>query len=321
MTVESKFESVRALIEEHNQAVGEGNPGFVKIDDFLSCLKAIGGTTDERLKRLKYEDIEQCLPDVRPGVKPSILAKEIAGIFREKGDEESSTYVSGKKANRMSPAELVDAFDPEEATSRVAKRLKEISKGEAFIVYESGRVVDKATTKTLLGEIKQGFPARQHVTVAGKPKPVYKIGDLPDNYVDENPLYPKRPLRPDGTCDQTGRSWEGIELTTRQFLRVAIDAGEIKMSIDKAHEVLDMVLSDDKPLEKLRVRFPNSSIKFDELEKRGKLPDLQVAVGDPGKGRGNPRPFDQGAKVVWMHPTPEANYYVNQRPPFGTWNR
>lgn len=317
MTVESKLDSVRALIQEHNDAIGEGNPGFVDTDDCISCLKAISSSDEAQMKRLKYEDIGKCLPDIKPGIKPIALAKSIAHVFRdtlsdkEEDAAETSVFVSSKKAQRMTPRELVVAFDPEEPDSKVGKRLKEMGKKQAFVVYKTGRTVDVDATVQLLMEIKQGFPARDHVTVDGRPKPVHQIGDLPDNYVDENPLYPGRPLRPDGTCDQTGRSWEGISIQVRQFLRVAMKEGDVKVNIEKAHELLDMVLGIDDPMAKLRERYATSSIKFDELEKMSKLPDLQVAIGNSKKGGEESRPFDQGAKVVWHQPNPVANYYVN----------
>lgn len=282
MSIDEKFLSVRALISEHNTAIGgEGKPGFIDVEKFSVNVKMAGGTTEDRLKRMSYEDILKCLPEFEGGIKPIALAKDVASIFRGK-EESKSRPVTNRRASLMTPEELIKAFDPEDPDSSIGKRLRILSKGERFIVFASGRIIDVDTTLKLLDEVKQGFPGREQMKVDGDIKPVYKIGELPDAYADENPLYPGRPLRPDGTCDQTGRSWEGIPLEIRQLVRVAIDVGALKVDIETAHNVIDLALRDDAASQ-LRIRYQKAAIKFGELHKLGNLPKLRV----PMRGRGS----------------------------------
>lgn len=323
--LQDKYDSVRTLLVSHNEALGfdfekpdEKPIGFVDPDGFTTCIKAAGGTSEDRLKKFSYEDILECLPE-HNGVRPKALAKEIAQIFRGKDEDSvpqsgnhSPRPVSAKKADRMSPKELVEHFDPEEPTNPVGKRLTEISRREPFIVYETGRIVDVDTTTKLLLELKSGFPeGRKTVTVGDQIKPVYAIGYLPEHYVDENPIYAGRPLRPDGTCDQLNRSWDGVELEVRQFIRVGIDLSQLSVSRDKAHDYLDWSLKIDS-MTYLRNRYPEVSIEFDRLKKEGNLPALQIELGQPvAVEEGHPaRPFDDGKKVQWVeHLTPEGYKY------------
>ncbi len=315
MTLENKFNAVRTLLEEHNKAVQElspnpgqplgGNPppaGHVDIEYFFASLKAIGATTEDRAKQLRYEDILTCFGGTGSVTLPLLLAKDIAKIFRgnvSTKSESPSRPVSAKKADRMTPKELVEAFDPENADNTVGKRLQSIAKGQSFIVYLEGRLVDVESTYKLLMELKQGYPGRQFYTINEEIKPVYKIGELPDNFAEENPLYPGRPLRPDGTCDQTGRSWEGVPLCVRQLIRVAI--GNNSVSIEKAHDWMDLAVQSDA-MKMIRTRHHKASIEFDRLEKTGDLPTLKVILNSKG-GAGNPRrPFDQGRKVDVKRP-------------------
>jgi hypothetical protein len=311
MTVQDKYESVRSVLAEHNNAVGEGNPSIVNIEGFFNNLKAFGATTEERLKGLSYEDILDCLyvPGVMGGsIKPKLLAKEIAKVFR--GKEETPAVekrpISSLRADRMTLRELVENFDPENHENAIGKALAAYAKGQPFIVFESGRTVDVESTFKLIGEVKQGYPGRVDFSVNGVVKRVYRIGELPDNFADENPTYPNRPLRPDGTCDQTGRSWEGVPLEVRQLIRLAVDLNEVEVTIDKAHDLLDLALSSDAA-RKLRERYRKASVKFDELSQTGKLPLLKIALGG-SKGK---NPFDkEGAKVEWANaPVANANYY------------
>lgn len=309
MSLEDKFNSVVVLLEEHNKAIGgPGNPGFVDVNGFISTLKATGATTEERLKSLRYEDILDYLPSTN-NIKPLLLAKAIAGIFRGKDEliqtqtqgQAQPYQVSAKKADKMSPRQLVDNFDPSYPHNAVGKTLAIMSNGEAFIVFETGRIVDRDSTFKCLMEVKDGYPGREDITVSGAIKPVYKLGELPDNFVDENPLYKNRPLRPDGTCDQTGRSWDGVLFEVRQLVRIGVDLGEIEVKIDNAHNVLDLAVSPDA-MTKLRNRYRKSSMKFDSLALTGNLPKLKIALGNVKQlsSRGK-NPFDNGAKVLFRN--------------------
>ncbi len=323
MTYQDRVDAALAVISEHNEALGgKDKPGFIDPDQFISCVKASGGTSADRLSQLSHEDILECLPAVPgPGgaqVKPRILAKAIAGVFRAKENDpedptkkEEKRPVSAKKADRMTPRELVEAFDPEDFNNAVGTRLAVVSKGEPFIVYANARAVDVETTLKLLMEVKQGYKGREDVDVGGAVKKVYKIGQLPENYADENPLYRGRPLRPDGTCDQLGRSWEGVDLNVRQLIRVAMDEGELHVTHEQAHNILDMVM-EPNALDKLRKRYRKSAIKFDELAKTGDLPTLKIELGG-SEGNG---PFAEGKRVVWAQSPAVPNAYLNrpQRP-------
>lgn len=313
MIVDTKFERVRSVLVEHNSEIGENNPGYVNIDEFFSCIKVLGGTSEERLRRFSHEEIADCLPTVQinsgadsKNVKQMILAKEIAGIFRKKdeaaSDSKESRPVTSKKAERMTLEELVNAYDPTEADSPIAERLTKISRGESFLVYSQGREVDVQTTLGLLKEVKQGYAGRDKITVNGALKKVYSIGYLPENYADENPLYPGRPLRPDGTCDQTNRSWEGVDLKLRQLARIAVDRGDIKVSRESSHDVLDLLVGIE-PLEAFSRRYSDAVLAYDELSEQDKLPRLRIILArySGSKGDGGPQggPFQDGQKVVW----------------------
>lgn len=296
MAIQDKFDAALALIKEHNDVIGgPEKPGYVDPDKFISCIKAAGGTTEDRLKNFNYEEITPCMPKT-DGITPLALVKDIAKIFRGKDAvvKEENRPISGKKADRMTRRELVECYDPTESDNAVGKRLREISKGEKFIVFSTGRTVDVDTTVKLLDEIKNNFPGRTDITVGEEIKPTYAVGEVPDNYVEENPLYRNRPLRPDGTCDQTGRSWAGIPLRTRQLIRVAMDIRLVDVNLELAHQIMDIALADDG-FNKLRLRYRQAAVKFDEYDKEGTLPKLRLILGNKAASGGGP--FDNG-KIV-----------------------
>lgn len=289
MNYEEKMCAVSSLVQSYNQAIPKEHQ--INADDFINCLKISGGTTDEYLKGFSYEDILRCLPTFTIPSSgslitcvPTILAKEIAKIFRDKETNKPNT----RRPDKMSIEELVAAFDPEDIDSSVGKRLQEVAKNQPFIVFTKNRTIDVETSVKLLQEVKKGFAGRTNIEVNDAIKKVYRIGELPDNLVDENPLYPNRPLRPDGTCDQTGRSWDGVSLETRQLVRLAVETNELIVNIENAHNILDIVMQPDC-LKKLRIKYRKAAIKFDE---KINLPQLKMVL-NPHKTN----PLSTGKKV------------------------
>jgi hypothetical protein len=227
-------------------------------------------------------------------IQPTALAKAIASVFRGNEDTSKPRPVSTTRASMMTIEELVKSFDPEEYSNTIGKRLKEMSRGEPFIVYQTGRIVDQDTTLKLLQEVKASYPGRERITVSNEVKKVYRVGELPDAYADENPLYLGRALRPDGTCDQTGRSWDGVPLEVRQLVAVAVKLGDLDVSYENSHDLIDLVLRPDA-LSVLKQRYQRAAAEFTELQKTGNLPKLVVPMRTRISSHG---PLSGGKKVI-----------------------
>jgi hypothetical protein len=270
-----KIASVKQIIEIHNQNAEEKKK--INFETFLNCLQVLGGTTEEALSLCTWEDLEGC------GL-PRLIARQVSqSIFRKAEATQHSNvgvvYVTDKKAYCMTTKQLLEAYNPFDSKNAVGKRLNELSNGKRCIVFtEDGKVNVEASEK-LVDEIKQGYPELDITQVGGIPFQIYRVGDMPDLYADENPIYPGRPLRSGGFCDQTGRSWEGISDTIRQLLHIAVTTKELDITmLDMAHTAMDKAVSNDA--EKIvRSRYPKASLKFDELKKIGKLPVLKVKMG------------------------------------------
>lgn len=243
---------------------------------FALELQKIGGTDEASLAECRWEDLNNTCK------LPLLLAKRVATIFREsQHDPEAAArvktgYVSPAQAARLDVAALIGRYNPEEPDSAVTKRLVEISKGQAVVVFTDDGSVDPVNTEKLIEEVRKGYPPRSTIIVDGRPRRLYKVGERANNLVDENPLYPGRPLLPDGTCDQTQRSWAGVPLEVRQLVRVIV-AGASLVTLDKAHDLIDRAVTADAE-KTLRQRYPSASLEFDTMKEEGKLPTLKVAL-------------------------------------------
>jgi hypothetical protein len=316
MSYQDKLSRVLALIEEHNKNVGtEGVVHRVDPEAFTKAMKNIGATTEAGLAQCTWEDLQEC------GL-PRILARQAASILRESnvvGDmiaagtaaadrwiesasragAEAGQVVSAvrKKVKEMTYEELFARYQPSGGTGNdaVTEKLQALSKGRRCVVMVDG-VVHAERSAKLLNELIRGYPEVEVTLINDKPVRVLKIGEAIDDVVDENPLWPGRALRPDGTCDQTNRSWEGVPHHIRQIVRLALDTGEIEkpLSVSTAHSVLDLVLTPDPrwPDGINTSRFHRALLKLEELKATGQAPVLKVKLsGLSSSGGRKQNPF------------------------------
>lgn len=310
MVVVDKYESARAILNEHNAVLGDSHPAIVDVAKTIDNIKSMGGTTDDALKQLRYEDIVECIsiggtnwpkPD---SIKPILLAKRLATAFRGKEEEPKShltnqllSDVPGSlpKVNvgMLTLEQLISAYDPADSDGKIGTRLRKESKGKPFIVFKSGRIVDVPTSVMLLKELKDGYEPRANVLVGSQVFDIHPVGFIPNNFAEENPIYVGRPLRPGDTCDQLNRSWAGVSTEVRQFIRILLDYEVPKgqtLTLDKAHTLLDRAIN--TTLADLMVRYGNAAVAFQKLSDQGKLPRLKVELNNQSS-----RPFDGGVKV------------------------
>ncbi len=295
MSYEDKIQSARELIDSHNSS--ENLPENKKIDfeEFLKYLQSDGGTTEAALKMCSWED----LVGYWPGKLPRLLSRMIAEVFRksseEKDKEGTSWAVSPRKAEKLTPAQLVVAFDPNEADSHVGARLKTLSNNQPFLVFTSDGSVDTVSSVILLDEIRKGWKPREFYEDGGIVTGVYAVGDGPSRLADQNPLWTQEILRPDGTCSQTGRSWKPVQLVVRQIIFLARQkTSEIVInSVQDAHNIIDMAISDNADT-KLCQRCPKASKLFEELRQTGSIPSLRVPLNGSKQGKSNDPFFSSG---------------------------
>jgi hypothetical protein len=291
MTLQEKFDAARAILEAHNTTV-ELSEEKVNVDSFIRQVRKNGGTSDARLARIKWEDLE------RWGV-PTLLAREVAEIFR--GPEtvvetkpEKIVIIDDdpvKLAAKLKPTELVEKYDPEEADNPFGVRLKALSGGQRFIVFKNDGTVNVPVSQNLLQELRDNYPERQNVVVGDEVHFTYAVGVRPSRYADEHPMYPGTMLRPDGTSD-ADIDWKPVTLQIRQLVYLAVKTGDIKGKDEQ--DVRDLV--EGKTFNDLGKRWKNAALKFKELSETNQLPQLKIKLGVAGNGK-QQNPFAVGNRV------------------------
>jgi len=290
MSYESKLDIAIQLIKDHNSILSslkDKTPSLLDPDAFIYGVKVGGGTLEASLKHFTHEDIcgilKGCYKElnIHDNTNPIALARSICEKFRS-NQEEVIKPLSDKKIKVMTIDELCRNYDYNDASSTVFNRLRDLSQSRSFLVFDSSDKVIVEHSVKLLKEIMDGFPPRETFVLGGEVWKVYKVGDKPPKIFDENPIFVGRALRPDDSCDQTNRSWEGITIEVRQLVRLISQESETT-NLKFAHDIMDMVMEMDAP-KRLLVRYPHVAAKFKELKKLGKLPGLKISsVSTVGK--------------------------------------
>lgn len=277
---DTKLEKAEAIAQAFNNAQ-EPEDG-TKIPQVTKNLVQLGGINEETLALFREEDLMDAFKSM-----PRIIARQIVEVFQtkkpaeeKKGEEESSHYISKRKASRMRFEQLLGFYQPGEFDA-VSEKLNELARSQPIIVFLPEGGVDVKTSSELLKEIRAGFGPRPNllIEVNGNYRTIHKVGENPDIIYQENPLYPGRPLRPDGTCDQLNRSWEGVPKNVRQFIWLAVNkTQELKLNVLQAHDILDLCL-EENPWNYFKTRFQKTAILFQELAENEELPKLRIRNG------------------------------------------
>lgn len=280
MSYDAKIASARGVLETHNSRLSNKS-AVINIDQFFTALQDKGGTTEEGLAAANWDDIRAC------GV-PDILARQIASIFRSNEAAATATkYVSEKHAKRLTPPELVELYDPKEADSPIATRLKEIAGDKPFVVFNDDGSVDKKATLKLLTELREGHPPREMYLDGGLPREIYTVGQRPDNFVEINPLFPQETLRPGAECANIGKSWASVSLETRQLIYLARKNGELRVTDlrDAISVHSDAIM--DGGFNKIATYCPKAALEYSHLKFKGELPSLRATLS-AGSRRNDP---------------------------------
>lgn len=291
MSLDDRLARLRALIEQINTAASQVNAPAIDTEKVFNAMKALGAVTEESAAQLTWEDLQEC------GL-PKLVAKQAATILRETPESEKDQthprHYSAKRVDRMRFEELFEHYRPEPGyEDAVTRKLRELSKGKPCVVFrnESERVVNIATSTRLLTELRRGLSPMDVVMIQGVGAArVFKIGEVPHDELDQNPLYPNRPLRTDETCDQTMRSWAGVPLEIRQLVFLAVTrTNEAKvMSVGDAHDIMDRVMTAGSDLGQMGTRFVKAKILLDELRERGEAPRLKMKANHPSAESNHP---------------------------------
>lgn len=279
-----KMVAARAIVESFNRARSPAK--HIKWDDIVSKLEDLGvsvASADDDLAQLSWEDLE-----TRVGL-PFVLAKRLASaeMFRKRVATSSIGFklITEMRATAMSADDLLTNYDPEgERNPAVTRRLKELAGDACFIRIKDDGSVDVLASVAYLREVRRGFTNREWVRDRDSNLMVklYKAGERPVEFSDENPLYPGHVLKDGEVCSLTDRSWKNVPRRARQILFLALTKGKgLKVcDVGAIHDILDRFEGKevDAVLDLCVQRYPEAAVCLQEMEEQGQVPPLRIKI-------------------------------------------
>jgi len=284
MCYQQKLDSARGILEAHNEKLKDST-AKIDIDQFFSKLEVMGGTTAEALAEATWEDIQDC------GI-PRILSRKIAVEWRVKLEEAVAQKIVVQPSNPVDQAlsmthkELIQKYDPMDSKNPFGERLRELSEGKRFLVFQQGEKLVDLSLKLFL-ELED-YGEKTEVLVDGIPQRVYKVGDRPGRTADEHPLYPGIALRPGGISKKE-INWSDVPLESRQILWIAVV--KTKELDPSQYDEIDLHDIAARGLESLSQRYRKAAVRYQELKELGKLPALKVSLGNGDSSSKKNQPF------------------------------
>ena len=225
----------------------------VALPRFLLAEKILRGQLSKNEEEVKKEEVD-----------PDLLALQTRfGIkvrLEDLGIEELLPYYSPGKPNRIHQA----------LEKRYGKYGKFIAFRPSSIEVAINETIDYVT------DLEQGFDVEESIMVDSELVRLYGVGEVPNNIVNEDPLFPGSPLKRDrSTVNRI--NWKGISQEVRQFMRLLVEEGEINPSHkSERRAIMELV---GMSLDELKETYPETYMAYREKKELDDLPKLRLPVG------------------------------------------
>ena len=308
-----KRSALDTLLKDHNKALGAKSPDKVDIKAITARLLKEGGTSEAGLRAFTRQDyIDFGFPRAIAGQAVDLMtpkaASEGSPSDTRKAKKASSSgpgvmmlQTQADAVRAMSVFDLVKGLDVNnpgtlgeeliERARRVARpgNADDAARGRPFIFYTdpTGTKVARKTSADYLQAMLDGTPVTDTVMIGGEPIEPLRVGERPNVFFAENPLFRGRPLRmPGEVCDVTNESYEGIGQDVRELLAVAsttlpgASAPELRVSDPEVARAIITSARMPGALATLKGRYPRSAAALRNMVP-AERPTLQIkqAVG------------------------------------------
>jgi len=190
-------------------------------------------------------------------------------------------------------AELLPYYNPKKQ-NRIFKVLQDMFGDKAVIAFKpDSKEIAIEETSNYITDVQDGLPEEDAIDVDGELVKLFPIGRMPDEVVDEDPLFPGQPLKRDRSIINR-INWSGISKDVRQFVRLLVDSKEIDPNDRLAvRQLIKIDVAEGKchvihGIEIFKDIFPEIYMKYKELKKKDELPKLQLSLDDVNGKLQNP---------------------------------
>jgi hypothetical protein len=137
-------------------------------------------------------------------------------------------------------------------------------------------------TCNYIADIENGLPEEESIEVDGELVKLYSVGKIPNQVVDEDPLFEGQPLKR-GRSVVNRFNWTNVELEVRQFFRILVDRNDVN-----SNDRINLTKLIYNSLKELKELFPEAYQQYKELKAKGDLPKLVLSLDESTAKRNDP---------------------------------
>lgn len=280
-TWESRIEKSAKVMGLEPQKVEEilNNPSFkiTKEPCGLEMLSDESVTPFGDLRKLFCEDNAVSVPQLRMAIK-YLRGEQKTKMTTETVDPDMLDLqrkygINIKfKLDDLGAEELMPLYNPTKKNAIYNTLVKKYGNKKVVAFKPDSNVVAVEETINYIVDLNDGYPEEESIEVDGELVRLYSVGSLPNQEVEEDPLFPGYPLKR-GRSLNNRVNWTGAPLENRQFFRMLL----INKEVDPNDRVRVSELM--KNLE-LSLIYPEIYLEFKELKKKGELPKLVMSIDE-----------------------------------------
>jgi len=190
------------------------------------------------------------------------------------------------KMEDVEPSELLEHYHPELPNHPITNALRKRFGNQKVIVFKpDSKIIDIEATANYIADLEQGFPEQDTVESDGALVRVYEVGKVPDQMVEEDPLFEGKPLKR-GRSIVNRVNWSEVPLGVRQFCRIMVDRGDY--DINDRFQIQELMKTVKEGITALKNLSPEADLEYRELSKKGDLPKLVLQMDSVNERKQNP---------------------------------
>ena len=192
------------------------------------------------------------------------------------------------KLEDVDPSELLENYHPEQPNHPITIALKKRYGDKPVIVFDpDSKIVNIEETANYIADLEQGFPEQETVEVEGVLVRVYQIGQVPNQMIEEDPLFEGKPLKR-GRSIVNRANWNNIDIATRQLCRIIIDREDVDVTDRFQVQELLKSIYDVERFNQLKSLYPEAFLEYREKAQRNELPKLVLSMEETNGKKQNP---------------------------------
>ena len=272
--IDKKPEDVEQILKDY---------GVEELPTGMEMLSDENVTPFGDLRKIFCDDHDIAVPKLRMAMKFLRGPKNSPKTDSVSAEEYNLRSKYDIKANwsDLPTEELLRNYNPSRKDSPVNKVLAERFTAPVIAFKPDSREVAIEETINYITDLEDGFDNEDFIEVDGVPVKLYMVNQLPDQVLEEDPLYPHNPLKR-GRSVINRLDWTGVELEKRQFFRILVENNLINLnSMDRT--TLRQIVNED--LKDLKKTYAEATIIFADLKKLDRLPKLKLTLDDVTENR------------------------------------